>query len=344
MTTAGDGLPGTTTRRPTDWNATDELGYFYTDPGRDAAHPFFAGALRDHVSNQHRLNQHRLHQHGTQHHVTQDRTAQNESEPVAILQAGCLAPVRELGVSALKRDGFDISVTVADEDIPLTRKVLGATREFYDDVVTGDLRSLSIGQRAFDVVYCGGLLERIRNTELVLDHLVSTLKPGGLLMIRMADRRTALALLDRTLPTALRKRMWADLRPGVPGPFPAVYERTVSADGMHTYTLMRGLVIAQQTAEPTLRANPARLSSSARVTCTVITRLTRGRFGDDHDELLYVIRKPHDRFARVVSQSRRDLWENFQVHADIGGPGHSWDVPRPAGFPVPEPWTAPGPP
>lgn len=295
MTTAGDGLPGTTTRRPTDWNATDELGYFYTDPGRDAAHPFFADALRDHV----------MQQHGIQHHVTQDRAArngasQNGGEPVAILQAGCLAPMRELGVSALKRDGFDLSVTVADEDTPLTRKVLGATREFYDDVVTGDLRSLSIGQRAFDVVYCGGLLERIRNTELVLDHLVSTLKPGGLLMIRMADRRTALALLDRTLPPPLRKRMWADLRPGVPGPFPAVYERTVSADGMHTYTLMRGLVIAQQTAEPTLRANPARLSSSVRVTCTVITRLTRGRFGDDHDELLYVIRKPQDRFARVV--------------------------------------------
>jgi hypothetical protein len=222
---------------------------------------------------------------------------------------------------------------VADEDIPLTRKVLGATREFYDDVVTGDLRSLSIGQRAFDVVYCGGLLEQIRNTELVLDHLVSTLKPGGLLMIRMADRRTALALLDRTLPTALRKRMWADLRPGVPGPFPAVYERTVSADGMHTYTLMRGLVIAQQTAEPTLRANPARLSSSARVTCTVITRLTRGRFGDDHDELLYVIRKPHDRFARVVSQSRRDLWENFQVHADIGGPDTPGTFPDRRAFP-----------
>jgi SAM-dependent methyltransferase len=278
MTTAGDGLPGTTTRRPTDWNATDELGYFYTDPGRDAAHPFFAGALRDHVMQQHHLQQHRT----------------------QILQASCLASGHELGVSALRRDGFDLSVTVADEDTPLTRKVLRATREFYDDAVTGDLRSLPIGQRTFDVVYCAGLLERIRNTDLVLDHLVSTLKPGGLLMIRMADRQTALALLDRILPGRLRKRMWADLRPGVPGPFPAVYEPTVSADGMRTYTLMRGLVIAQQTAEPALQANPARLSSSVRVTCTVITRLTRGRFGDDHDELLYVIRKPQDRFARVV--------------------------------------------
>jgi hypothetical protein len=63
---------------------------------------------------------------------------------------------------------------------------------------------------------------------------------------------------------------------------------------------MRGLVVVQHVAEPTLHANPARLSSTVRAACTVISRLTRGRFGDDHDELLYVIRRPQDRFARVV--------------------------------------------
>ena len=49
-----------------------------------------------------------------------------------------------------------------------------------------------------------------------------------------------------------------------------------------------------------LPSRPARLSSSVRITCAAISRLTRGRFGDSHDELLYVIRKPQDRFARVV--------------------------------------------
>jgi hypothetical protein len=37
-----------------------------------------------------------------------------------------------------------------------------------------------------------------------------------------------------------------------------------------------------------------------RITCTAISRLTGGRFTDGHDELLYVIRKPLDCFARVV--------------------------------------------
>jgi hypothetical protein len=37
-----------------------------------------------------------------------------------------------------------------------------------------------------------------------------------------------------------------------------------------------------------------------RIACAVISRLSGGRFDNKHDELLYVIRKPLDRFARVV--------------------------------------------
>jgi hypothetical protein len=37
-----------------------------------------------------------------------------------------------------------------------------------------------------------------------------------------------------------------------------------------------------------------------RITCAAISWLTRGRYANSHDELLYVIRKPLDRFARVV--------------------------------------------
>jgi hypothetical protein len=90
------------------------------------------------------------------------------------------------------------------------------------------------------------------------------------------------------------------MRPGVPGPFPAVYEQTASERGIASYALMRGLVIAQRSAERTLLAGPPRLSSGMRVMCAVISRLSNGRFARDHDELLYVIRKPQDRFARVV--------------------------------------------
>jgi SAM-dependent methyltransferase len=221
-------------------------------------------------------------------------------KPITLLQAGCLAPLRELGIGELAEGGFEISVTAVDADHPLAKRALEDARTGYDDVIVGDLRTVPIAQRAYDIVYCAGLLERVHHVELVLDRLVSALKPGGLLLIRTRDRYTAAALLDRLLPGPARKALWSRLRPGTPGPFPAVYEKAVCAAGIASYALMRGLVIAARGTELTLPSQPVRLSSSMRVTYGAISRLTGGRFGDSHDELLYVIRRPQDQFARVV--------------------------------------------
>jgi SAM-dependent methyltransferase len=229
-----------------------------------------------------------------------DYALQCLGRPVSVLQAGCLAPLRELGIGELAEGGFEISVTAVDADQPLARRVLRDTQSAYDDVITGDLRTVPIPQRAYDVVYCALLLERVRHVELVLDRLTSALKPGGLLLVRTGDRYSAAALLDRMLPGLARKAVWSRFRPGIPGPFAPVYEKAVSDEGIAAYALMRGLVIAAHTSELTRPDEPAGLSSSVRITCAAISRLSRGRYDDSHDELLYVIRKPLDRFARVI--------------------------------------------
>lgn len=229
-----------------------------------------------------------------------DYTVRCLGGPVTLLQAGCLAPLRELGIGELAEDGFEISVTAVDADHPLAKRALDDARTGYADVIVGDLRTVPITQRAYDIVYCAGLLERVQHVELVLDRLVSALKPGGLMLIRTRDRYTAAALLDRLLPGPARKALWSRLRPGTPGPFPTVYEKAVCDAGIASYTMMRGLVIAARGTDRTLPSQPVRLSSAMRVTYAAISRLTRGRFGDSHDELLYVIRRPQDQSARVV--------------------------------------------
>jgi SAM-dependent methyltransferase len=229
-----------------------------------------------------------------------DYVLQSLGRPVSLLQAGCLAPLRELGIGELTEGGFEISVTAVDDDNPLARRVLRDTQSAYDDAITGDLRTVPIPQRAYDVVYCALLLERVHHVELVLDRLVSALKPGGLLLLRTGDRRSSAALLDRLLPAPARKLVWSRFRPGIPGPFAPVYEKGVSDEGIASYAQMRGLVIAARGRELTRPERPAWLAWSVRITCAAIARLSGGRFADSHDELLYVIRKPLDRFARVV--------------------------------------------
>jgi SAM-dependent methyltransferase len=225
---------------------------------------------------------------------------QRLGQPVTVLQAGCLAPLRELALGELAEGEFEIPVTAVDSDHPLARRVLRDTHGAYDDVITGDLRTAPIPPRAYDIVYCAGLLERIDHVELVLDRLTGALKPGGLLLLRTGDRQCAWALLDRMLPGAVRRGIWSRFRPGIPGPFPPVYEKEVSAEGIASYALRRGLVIAARTSDLSRPDRPARLSSLVRIACAAIAGLTGGRYDDGHDELLYVIRKPLDRFARVL--------------------------------------------
>ncbi len=173
-----------------------------------------------------------------------DYVAQRVGQPVSVLQAGCLAPLRELGLGELAEGGYEISVTAVDADQPLARRVL---RDTHTAVRRRDHRGPAHGpdpQRAYDVVYCALLLERVRHVELVLDRLTSALKPGGLLLLRTGDRYSAAALLDRMLPGMIRKAVWSRSRPGIPGPFTPVYEKAVSEEGIASYALMHGLVIA----------------------------------------------------------------------------------------------------
>ena len=213
--------------------------------------------------------------------------------PVSLLRAGGLTSLDELGLDQLRRSGFEIAVLTVDEDRPpLAAATLGRPGE----VILGDLRTVAIPPRSFDIVHCSLLLDRISHVELVLDRFTAALRPGGLLLLRIRDRDCAAGLLDRLLPQWVRRARWAALYPGRPGPFPAVYERAASDRGIQAYMRLRGLVITQREA---VRTSPA-ASRAARSARRLIARLSRGRLSDAHDEVLYVIRKPEDRFARVM--------------------------------------------
>jgi SAM-dependent methyltransferase len=232
--------------------------------------------------------------------------------PLQLLRAGCRTPLAELGLDKLRASGFEIDVTTVDQDLPLSRTVTDS-RDSPEDpgtVILGDLRTVPLTPRSFDVVHCAQVLEHISHVGLVLDRFAAALRPGGLLLLQVRDRECAAGLLDRKLPQAARRVLWTRLHPAEPGPFPAVYEPIVSARGLQEYAQMRGLVIAQRaTARTSIArsgtaqlgtAQPGRLSRTLSAACAFISWLTRGRRTDAYDELLFVIRKPEDRFARVL--------------------------------------------
>jgi SAM-dependent methyltransferase len=169
-----------------------------------------------------------------------------------------------------------------------------------DTPILGDLRSIPLPPRSFDILYCALLLERIPHATLVLDRFLAALRPGGLILLRVRDRDCAAAALDRLLPEVARRAIWARLHPGEPGPFPAVYDPLVSERGIRAYATRRDIVIIRRETARTPPGAPSRLADAVSAARTFIAWLSRGRLTDAHDELLYVIRRPEDRFARLV--------------------------------------------
>ncbi len=229
---------------------------------------------------------------------TRDYVTERFGQQVIILHAGCATAGTDLAADALRAEGADISIGLIDDDLPVTSAAVGR-HENLRGCVQGDLRTVPLPPRSQDIVLCALLLHRIKHAELVLDRIVAAIKPGGLLLLRFRDRDSAAGFLDRVLPRALRAVIWRRRQPGEPGPYPAVYERLTSARGVQAYALMRGLVIAERRAlgglAGALSGPPGFLAVQK-----LVARLSGGRLTDAHEELLYVLRKPENRFARVL--------------------------------------------
>jgi len=222
---------------------------------------------------------------------------QRPGQTLTVLQAGCTTAGEEPDVRRLREAGCDIALSLIDDDHPAARAAVAARPDLAMCTLC-DMRMAPLAPRSFDIVICSLLLERISHPQLVLDRLVETLKPGGLLLLQTGDRDCAAGFLDRVLPRPLRARMWRGLRPGGTAPLPAVYDRMVSGRGLESYAPRRGLVIAQRQA---LSLLPGRRGLPGLLLATrTLARLSRGRLTAAHDELRYVIRRPECGYARVL--------------------------------------------
>ncbi len=246
------------------------------------------------------------------HRYALEYAAQRAGQAIALLQAGCTTAGSELDLAALRAQGCNLVVSLIDDDSKITRSAVGAHQELSSSTL-GDMRRVPLVPRSADIVQCSMLLDRISHADLVLGRLIEAIKPGGLLLLRVTDRDSAAAFIDRTAPQPVRALIWRRMRPGEPGPYPAVQEQLASARGIQSFAARRGLVIAHRQVrsrldEPAGQREQAGLLAARKL----VSALSGGRLAWAHDELRYVIRKPEDRFARLVQASegaerRREL-------------------------------------
>ncbi|MDN3352518.1 class I SAM-dependent methyltransferase [Actinomadura sp. DC4] len=215
----------------------------------------------------------------------QEYARERPLQRLSILDAGCG------WAEEIELDSVECVITGVDDDLPALCEHTRIRRDL-DTWQLGDLRTVPMPPRVYDVVRALHLIERIPHAELVLDRFVAALKPGGLMVVRFRDRETAFGYLDRSLPHWPRHLLWHHEQAP-----PAVYDRIVSMEGMRWYCMMRGLVIAE---EYTSRDTMTGFGRFMGVVVRALSLLSRNRLTSAYSEVTLVIRKPENRFARII--------------------------------------------
>jgi SAM-dependent methyltransferase len=166
-----------------------------------------------------------------------------------------------------------------------------------DEAIVGDLREVTLQPEFYDVIYCSFLLEHVAGAEQVLDRLLATLKPGGMLLLRIPDGDSVYGFLARNSPHWLhvqyKRRIQRKKLAGTPGhgPFPTVYDQVISWQGITAYCAQHGAEITDAYSSNFHLDHFRHLSAIADHGLQWAAKASRGRLTADHSNLALVIRK-----------------------------------------------------
>ena len=119
--------------------------------------------------------------------------AKRLGRPLLILEAGCGQRW------PLDLTGVDFKLTGVDLD-PAALELRKTKAQDLDVAICGDLCTVELPEASFDVVFSSFVLEHVPRADLALENFVKWLKPGGLLILRLPERKTVHGFYTRLLP------------------------------------------------------------------------------------------------------------------------------------------------
>ena len=215
------------------------------------------------------------------------RSMKDPSKRLEILEAGC-GPRWYLDIG----DGGHV-LTGIDLDPEALRVRRDETKDLHEAIV-GDLRTVDLGQRTFDVIFNSYVLEHVPGAQQVLENFNRWVRPGGLIIIMIPDPYSAYGFTARMTPHWIHLLYYRLIRgqknagkPGY-GPYPVTYDKAVSREGIRAFCAENGLVLA---AEYGMLADPLKNRLVEAYTKTLQV-LSLGRLSSDHSDIIFIIRKP----------------------------------------------------
>jgi SAM-dependent methyltransferase len=219
------------------------------------------------------------------------KTKASSRGELQILEAGC-GNSWQLDLSGVRYVLTGVDMNEAALNIRRYEK-----RDLHEAVL-GDLRTVSLEENKFDVIYNSFVIEHVPNAELVLDNFLRWLNPGGILILRIPDPQSVYGFLSRLTPfwfhVWYKRYIEGRKTAGKPGydPFPTIYDAVVSREGIRGWCAAHGMNIREEVGWNYPVSRPGLMSHVVTRLIKVFGVLSLGRLSANHVNLTYVMEKP----------------------------------------------------
>jgi SAM-dependent methyltransferase len=207
--------------------------------------------------------------------------------PLSILEAGCGQQW------PLDLTGVDFTLTGIDLD-PAALELRKNNARDLDVAICGDLCTIELPEASFDVVLSSFVLEHVPRADLALENFVKWLKPGGLLILRLPERKTVHGFYTRLLPHWVHIWYYRCVHgspfAGQPGhaPYLTYYHPVIGRERLMRFFADHGLQCVSCYGDG-FKRRPMRLRYKAVAGISKLTAiLSFGQLTADYKDLLYI--------------------------------------------------------
>ncbi|MBN2004506.1 MAG: class I SAM-dependent methyltransferase [Anaerolineae bacterium] len=208
-----------------------------------------------------------------------------------ILEAGCGSVWR------FKLQNISYTLTGVDLD-EAALNIRKNERKDLDIAIFADLRTVSLEDANYDVIYTENVLEHVDGAEEVLKRFVRWLKPGGTMILIFPNRDSAYSFVTRMTPFAFhvfyKKYIQGYKDAGKPGhdPYPVSFDHVVSRNGIYEFCEEHGLKVKAEYRMDTPMLDNAIGWFLMRTFMWSLSLISFGNLSLDHRNVIFIIEKP----------------------------------------------------
>ena len=210
---------------------------------------------------------------------------------LSILEAGCGSSWR-LDMQGIQYVLMGVDIDQACLDLRVSQ------RRDLDIAIQGDLRTVSLAEGYYDVIYCSNVLEHIDGAQIVLNNFIRWLKSGGSLLLLIPNRDSAKGFITRVTPfwfhILFYRFVRGDRNAGKPGhaPFKTHFDEVVSRQGIYAYCEDHGLEIKAEYSAGHGRKVRLFFNTMSRLVNWFVHLSSFGKLSKAYADMINIIEKP----------------------------------------------------